>query len=141
MADDWRRGSRDLSDRPPLHAEATAQPTAAAGALPAEVGDRHLLVGVSHPSNDPARHRVFQIQAAYRPAVGGWEASVGEQNANEQLQGWQAGADGNAPSAFPTAAACLGDAVARLVTMVDQEAAAPDAESVTLTTPPSTATG
>ncbi len=51
-------------------------------------------------------------------------AQVGEQNPNEQLSSWGATPDDDArPAAFPTAAACLGDAVAMLVRMVDGDAA------------------
>lgn len=85
--------------------------------------DRHIRLGVSHPSNDPARHRVFEIRASYSEAVGGWVAQVGEQNANEQLSSWGATPDDDArPASFPTAAACLGDAVAFVVDAVDREA-------------------
>ncbi len=86
--------------------------------------DRHLLVGVSHPSDDPARHRVFEVRATHDEAEGGWVASFGEQNRNEQVQGWGANlGDGGRDRAFPTPAACLGDAVATLVAGVDREAA------------------
>jgi hypothetical protein len=85
--------------------------------------DRHILLGISHASDDPARHRTFEVRAAFDEETGEWSARVGEQNLNEQRGDWEphrTNADG-APR-FPTAAACLGDAVARLVTMVDQEA-------------------
>ena len=85
--------------------------------------DRYIRLGVSHPSEDPARHRVFEIRASYSAAVGGWVAQVGEQNLNEQLVSWGATPDDDArPTAFPTAAACLGDAVALVVDTVDREA-------------------
>ena len=85
--------------------------------------DRHILLGISHASNDPARHRTFEVRAAYDADTGEWSARVGEQNLNEQLGDWEPRrADANGARRFPTAAACLGDAVARLITMVDQEA-------------------
>ena len=119
MADAWRRGSRDGSDRSPLQG----------GEQRGERGsreDRHIRVGVSHPSGDPARHRVFEVRASYSDAAGGWVAQVGEQNLNEQLEGWgpELG-DGGRARSFPTAAACLGDAVTLLVAMVDREAVGP----------------
>ena len=85
--------------------------------------DRHILLGISHASNDPARHRTFEIRATFDVETGEWSARVGEQNLNEQRGAWGPNpADVNAARRFPTAAACLGDAVSRLVTMVDQEA-------------------
>lgn len=93
---------------------------------PAKAGrDRHIVIGVSHPSDDPARHRVFEIWAAYSDAAGGWVARLGEQNVNEQFQGWGARlSDGERERVFATPAACFGDAVATIVAMVDQEAVA-----------------
>ena len=85
--------------------------------------DRHILLGISHPSDDPARHRTFEVRATYDVQTGEWSARVGEQNLNEQRGAWNAHrAEENGAPRFPTAAACLGDAVARLITMVDQEA-------------------
>jgi len=85
--------------------------------------DRHILVGVSHASGDPAHHRNFEIRASYDVVSGGWKARVGEQNLNEQRGDWEPQVtDDGPPQVFPTAAACLGDAVARLIAMVDQEA-------------------
>ena len=85
--------------------------------------DRYVRLGVSHPSDDPARHRVFEVRASYDEAVGGWVARVGEQNLNDQLRGWGPGlTDGGRARVFPTAAACLGDAVAAIVALVDREA-------------------
>ena len=117
VADAWGRGRRDESDRSPLQGGERR----GAGDVQGERSDRHLRVGVSHPSGDPARHRVFEIRAAYDGAAGGWVARVGEENANEQLQGWDPSAEGSVRG-FPTAAACLGDAVATVVAMVDREA-------------------
>jgi hypothetical protein len=84
--------------------------------------DRHVSLGVSHPSDDPSRHRVFEVRAVFDPTAGGWVAHVGEQDRNEQRGAWRplSGTD-LAVGAFPTAAACLGDAVAAIVLLVDQE--------------------
>ncbi len=85
--------------------------------------DRHILLGISHASNDPARHRTFEVGATYDVDTGEWTARVGEQNLNEQRGDWEPyRAEAEGARRFPTAAACLGDAVARLITMVDQEA-------------------
>jgi len=85
--------------------------------------DRHILVGISHPSDDPARHRIFEIRATYDAETGAWSARVGEQNLNEQRGDWEPElVDADGAPRFPTAAACLGDAVARLMTIVDQDA-------------------
>ena len=85
--------------------------------------DRHILLGISHASDDPARHRTFEVRATYDSKTGAWSARIGEQNLNEQRGDWEVHrADENGPPRFPTAAACLGDAVAQLITMVDQEA-------------------
>ena len=86
--------------------------------------DRHISLAVSHPSDDPSRHRVFEVRAAFDPAAGGWVAHAGEQDRNEQRGAWEPLSDPDRqPRAFPTAAACLGDAVAAIVAMVDQDAA------------------
>ena len=85
--------------------------------------DRHILLGISHPSDDPARHRTFEIRATYDVETGAWSARVGEQNLNEQRGDWEPElVDANGAPRFSTAAACLGDAVARLMTVVDQDA-------------------
>ena len=84
--------------------------------------DRHILLGISHASDDPARHRTFEVRAAYDAQTGDWSARVGEQNLNEQRGDWEPHrAHANGTPRFPTAATCLGDAVARLISMVDQE--------------------
>ena len=85
---------------------------------------RHILLGVSHASDDPARHRHFEIRATYDQVANGWVAQVAEQNRNEQPGAWAAVVmmDGIRSHVFPTAAACLGNAVTRVVTLVDQEA-------------------
>jgi hypothetical protein len=85
--------------------------------------DRNILLGVSHPSNDPARHRTFEIRASFDAETGRWLARVGEQNLNEQRGAW--GADltpAQQEPGFLTAAECLGDAVTRLIARVDREA-------------------
>jgi hypothetical protein len=85
--------------------------------------DRHVLLGISHPSDDPARHRIFEVRASYDAETGAWSARVGEQNLNEQRGAWDPELVGtDAAPLFPTAAACLGDVVARLITVVDQDA-------------------
>lgn len=85
--------------------------------------DRHILLGVSHPTDDPALHRVFEVRASFHEETGGWRARFAEQNLNEQREEWgpKLAADRTRPH-FSTAAACLGDAVATLVAMVDEEA-------------------
>jgi hypothetical protein len=85
--------------------------------------ERHILLGVSHPSDDPSLHRVFEIRASFKAAAGGWVARVSEQNLNEQRGDWgPALTTGGETRTFPTAAVCLGDAVATIVATVDQEA-------------------
>jgi hypothetical protein len=84
---------------------------------------RYILLGVSHSSDDPARHRSFEVRAVFDTMTWGWAAHVAEQNRNEQGGVW--GADLTDPERmppFPTAAACLGNAVAMIVEMVDREA-------------------
>ena len=89
--------------------------------------DRHISLAVSHPSDDPSRHRVFEIRAAFDPAAGGWVAHVGEQDRNDQRGAWEPlSSAAHQTRAFPTAAACLGNAVAAIVAMVDQDAAPAD---------------
>jgi hypothetical protein len=123
MADAWSRGARDGSERSPLQRGEHRRGDGDREQRDEQRReDRHILVGVSHPSDDPSRHRVFEVRASYNEAAGGWVAQVGEQNANEQLQGWRARSEGGREAAFPTPAACLGDAVAFLVAMVDREA-------------------
>ena len=85
--------------------------------------DRHIVLGVSHSSDDPSRHRVFEVRATFDTVLGGWVARVGEQNRNEQGEAW-----GQHPTthgegrAFPAAATCLGDAVTAIIAMVDRDA-------------------
>lgn len=85
--------------------------------------DRHIILGVSHPSDDPSRHRVFEVRATYDAARGGWVASAGEQDLNEQRGDWGRVLTGqNQGQAFPTAAACLGHATAAIIAAVDRDA-------------------
>ena len=117
MAEAWSRGTRDESQRSPLQGGEGRGADDDRG----ERRDRHLRVGVSHPSGDPAGQRAFDIVATYDEAAGGWVARVGEQNLHQQLQGWgPRPSDGDRARAFPTPAACLGDAVAAVVAMVDR---------------------
>jgi hypothetical protein len=84
---------------------------------------RHIVVGVSDPSDDPTRHRVFEVRAVCDAAAGGWIASVEEQNANAQPDHWPAWPpDNGRDRSFPTAAACLGYAVEVIVATVAREA-------------------
>jgi hypothetical protein len=86
--------------------------------------DRHILVGVSQPTDDPSQHRAFALRARYDADAGGWVARLGEQNHNDQIDGWEPAADAHAmPLVFPTAAACLGAAVTRLIELADRDAA------------------
>jgi hypothetical protein len=39
--------------------------------------DRYIFVGVSHPSDDPSPHRVFDVRATFDAAHGGWVAMMG----------------------------------------------------------------
>ena len=120
MSEPWNRGTRDSSNRSPLQG---GEPQTG-GRNQDDRRERSIRVGVSHPSGDPARHRVFEIRASYDEGAGGWVARVGEENANEQLDRWKAALNvGERTQAFPTPATCLGDAVAVLVATVDQEAA------------------
>ncbi len=120
MSEVWNRGDRDVSSRTPLHGGEHAGHSNDRGARQT----RHILLGVSHASDDPARHRDCEIRATYNQAANGWVAQVAEQNRNEQPGAWAAEVlmDGIRSHVFPTAAACLGDAVTSLVTLVDREA-------------------
>jgi hypothetical protein len=81
------------------------------------------LLGVSHGSNDPTRHRTFEVRAVYDAARGGWGARFGEKNANNQIESWGTRlTDEDTRRIFSTAAACLGSAVTRIIAMVDHEA-------------------
>jgi hypothetical protein len=109
---------------PFAHSPQPADP--AAGGVPPRPqvlrpADRHILLGVSHASNDPALHRSFEIRATYDASTHGWVAYVGEQNLNEQRGDWEPLASEERPWSFPTAAACLGHAVAVLVATFDQD--------------------
>src|SRR5215207_195422 len=99
---------------PPGEASGDATSTAARprpGASPGGLHppDRHLLLGISHATDDPARHRTFEVRAAFDVETGEWSARVGEQNLNEQRGDWEPHrANANGTPQFPTAAACLG---------------------------------
>ena len=85
--------------------------------------DRHILLGVSHASNDPTRHRVFEVRAVFDDAAGGWVAHVAEQNLNEQRGDWGTLQRHDAlTGVFPSAASCLGHAVTTVITLVDRDA-------------------
>jgi hypothetical protein len=84
--------------------------------------DRHILLGVSHASDDPSRHRVYEVRAAFDAARRGWVARVGEQNRNEQRGDWQpTPTAGGQVRTFSTAAACLGDAVTTIIAAFDAD--------------------
>jgi hypothetical protein len=82
---------------------------------------RHIRLGVSHASGDPARHRTFEIRAAYDASRAGWVASLGEQNLNDQRGAWTPVPGDPAAAAYATAAACLGAAVTLVLLTVVQE--------------------
>ncbi len=87
--------------------------------------DRHIILGVSHPSDDPSRHRVFEVRATFDAARGGWVARMGEQNLNEQRGEWaQSSTVQGQVQVFPTAATCLGHATATIIAVVDRDAQA-----------------
>jgi hypothetical protein len=120
MSETWNRGGRDVSARTPFHGGEHA----GLANDREEQQTRHILLGVSHVSDDPARHRHFEIRATYDQAANGWVAQVAEQNRNEQPGAWAAEVlmNGVRTHVFPTAATCLGDAVTSIVTLVDREA-------------------
>lgn len=95
----------------------------AAQHVPRTPPDRHIRLGVSDATDDPARHRVFDLRASYDAARGGWVAWRSEQNLNDQQGHWvPLGPGPAAEQAYPTAAACLGDAVAAVITEVESDA-------------------
>ena len=120
MSETWKQGGRDASTRTSLQGGEQGEPEDDRG----QRQTRHILLGVSHASGDPTRHRLFEIRAVYDQAAAGWVAQVAEQNRNEQAGSWTPDvmSDEIRPHVFPTAAACLGDAVTTLVTLVDREA-------------------
>ena len=88
----------------------------------AHTPDRHIVLGVSHASDDPSRHRVYEVRATFDAARRGWVARVGEQNRNEQRGDWQpTPTPGGEVRAFSTAAVCLGDAVTTIVAAFDAD--------------------
>jgi hypothetical protein len=100
MSETWKQGGRDASTRTSLHGgELGDQGTDREARQP-----RHILLGVSHVSDDPTQHRLFEIRAVYDQEADGWVAQVAEQNRNEQPGAWTP------------------DAVTTLVTLVDREA-------------------
>jgi hypothetical protein len=85
--------------------------------------DRHVILGVSHPSDDPSRHRTFEIRAVYDATRDGWIARAGEQNLNEQRGDWMLVEPGDGPPpVFASAAECLGHAVTTIIAAVDRDA-------------------
>jgi hypothetical protein len=120
MTETWKQGSRDASPRTSLHGGEHGEQ----GTDREERQPRHILLGVSHVSDDLTQHRLFEIRAVYDREANGWVAQVAEQNRNEQPGAWtpELRTDGTGLNAFPSAAACLGDAVTRLVTLIDLEA-------------------
>lgn len=87
-----------------------------------QIPDRHIVLGVSHPSDDPSRHRVYEVRAGFDPARRGWVARVGEQNRNEQRGDWRpTPTPSGEVRAFSTAAACLGDAVSAIIAAFDAD--------------------
>jgi hypothetical protein len=119
MSEAWSQGSPDESHRTPLQGGEHQGLEEDRG----ERESRHILLGVSHSSNDPARHRSFEVRAVFDAMTRGWVARVAEQNRNEQPAVWGADLTGSERiPTFPTAAACLGNAVTMIVAMVDREA-------------------
>lgn len=102
-------------------------PMSAGPELPAT---RHIVVGISDPSDDPSRHRVFQISAVYDATAQGWRAAITEENANAQPGPWlrQSAVSDRAPMA-PTAPACLGRAVELIVSVIANDADRPPPSS------------
>ncbi len=85
--------------------------------------DRHITLGVSHPSDDPSLHRVFEVRATFDASRSGWVARVGEQNLNEQRGDWgQSSPVQGQVQVFPTAATCLGHATTTIIAAVDRDA-------------------
>lgn len=82
--------------------------------------DRHVMVAISHPSNDPALHRTVQIRASFDVDRNGWRAHVSPQDHNDQYGDWSL-LFRTEDSLYPTAAACLGHAVTELVSALDAE--------------------
>lgn len=88
-----------------------------------EHAERHVLLGVSHPSSDPARHRTFEVRATFDASRNGWTARFGEKNLNDQIARWTKQLpDEDTAVVSPTATDCLGSAVLSLIAMVEREA-------------------
>jgi hypothetical protein len=84
--------------------------------------DRHVTVAISHASNDPGRHRAFQIRASFDAEREGWQAYISSQNNNDQYGEWSS-LLGVHDQVFPTPADCLGHATTVLITAFDNEPA------------------
>lgn len=99
-------------------------------AAPERPATRHIVVGISDPSDDPSRHRTFQIAAVYDARVDAWHAAITEENANAQPGPWQQRSDAQRQTAVAsTAAACLGRAVELIVSVVACDAEQAPSES------------
>jgi len=85
--------------------------------------DRHVMVAISHASNDPALHRTVQIRASFDMERNGWRAHISPQDHNDQYGDWSLLLNAGDPL-YATAAACLGHAVTELVSAFDGEAVA-----------------
>lgn len=90
--------------------------------MPADPGiraARHIVVGISDPSDDPSRHRTFHIAAVYDALAKGWRAAITEENANAQPGPWRQQSDAHHQAVVAsTAAACLGQALEMVVSVV-----------------------
>jgi hypothetical protein len=115
MKEAWSQDSPDESHRSPLQSGEHR----GIGEDRGERESQHNLLGISHSSDEPARYRNCEVRAVFDVMAGGWQARVAEQNRNEQRGVWGADLTDLEPMpAFPTAAACLGNAVA----MVNRDA-------------------
>ena len=80
MSEAWSQDSPDESHRTPLQGGEHQGQEEDRG----ERESRHIVLGVSHSSDDPARHRNFEVRAVFDAMTRGWVARVAEQNRNEQ---------------------------------------------------------
>lgn len=80
--------------------------------------DRHIMVAISHASNDPARHRTIQIRASFDAERNGWRAYVSPQDLNDQYGEWS-WLPGTLDQSYATVAECLGQAVTELISAFD----------------------
>jgi hypothetical protein len=84
--------------------------------------ERHILLGVSYASNDPSRHRTFEVRAVFDAERGGWIARYGEKSLNDQIERWVSWPlDDGRPRVFPTAADCLGQTATSVIAMVERD--------------------